>query len=126
MADPFFTQGADDDDDDEIVPQISYNQYQKNEKQHVQDKYSHNQQNKKQGKDSYKKQHNEPKPQTKTSYKFDKSSSHSQEKKPRLPSMLDDVQAPKPLHINPLKPPGSKLLFDVQMPDTITYAQPYD
>ena len=124
MADPFFAQGNDDDDDDdETIPQISYNQIEKSERKQLQSNHSPKQQNK--YSEYQKKQTNDHKP-PKYSYKNDKKSSHSKEKKPRLPSMLDDVQAPKPLHINPLKPPGSKILFDYKMPDQIKYAEPYD
>ncbi|KAK8866940.1 hypothetical protein M9Y10_009909 [Tritrichomonas musculus] len=49
-----------------------------------------------------------------------------QEHKPRLPSMLDDIKGPKPLKINPKKPPESKKFFNIQVPDHYTYAKPYD
>ena len=45
---------------------------------------------------------------------------------PRLPSMLNDIKAPKPLKINPNKPPQSKQYFNIQIPDHFTYAKPYD
>ena len=45
---------------------------------------------------------------------------------PRLPSMLNDIKAPKPLKINPNKPPQSKRYFNIQIPDHFTYAKPYD
>lgn len=49
-----------------------------------------------------------------------------QRNQPRLPSMLNDIKAPKPLKINPNKPPESKKYFDIQIPDHFTYAKPYD
>ena len=43
----------------------------------------------------------------------------------RLPSMLNDVEAPKPLKIYPNKPPNSRKLF-IDVPDTWNFAEPYD
>ena len=45
---------------------------------------------------------------------------------PRLPCMLDDVPSEKPLKINPNKPPTSKRLFGIVMPEKWEYAEPYD
>lgn len=43
----------------------------------------------------------------------------------RLPSMLDDVQAPKPLKIYANKPPNSRKLF-VDPPETWKHPEPYE
>lgn len=43
----------------------------------------------------------------------------------RMPSMLNNIAEPKPLRIFPNKPPNSKKLFDVVIPDQWTYAEPY-
>ncbi|KAH0792690.1 hypothetical protein GPJ56_003313 [Histomonas meleagridis] len=45
---------------------------------------------------------------------------------PRLPSMLNDVPSMKPLKINPKKPPQSKKLYGIVLPDVYEYAEPYD
>lgn len=45
---------------------------------------------------------------------------------PRLPSMLNDVPSMKPLKINPNKPPQSKKLYGIVLPDVYEYAEPYD
>lgn len=44
----------------------------------------------------------------------------------RMPSMLNGIKAPKPLKINPNKPPQSKKFFNLEIPDHYVYAKPYD
>lgn len=43
----------------------------------------------------------------------------------RMPSMLNDIVAPKPLKIYANKPPTSRKLF-IEMPDTWKSPEPYD
>ena len=55
-----------------------------------------------------------------------KNKNYNIDPKIRLPSMLNDISAPKPLKINPNKPPNSFQFFNVNVPDIPKHTEMYE